>query len=295
MATPVTHSPLGIEVREEQQRIVLDALVAADGHPVPYSRLRDAGVEFPASVIAELELAGLSVSRNSRKGAALQTSAPAVRLRELAGAETAEPTPPSVLLLDPPARRGHHRGALIAMAVAIASVLIVLAAAGSLSSRGHSPPARKTTAARPTPHRTTQASPQPLRVAPPKLHRPPAQTPPTPATQASAPALQLSGHQLLADGRYAQATALLRRAMQATGEDVARCAQPVGDSCLVYAYALYDLGRALLLEGQPREATVVLQHRLRIANQQAVVASELALARASATGRVITQTAQNNG
>jgi hypothetical protein len=83
--------------------------------------------------------------------------------------------------------------------------------------------------------------------------------------------------------------------MQATGEDVARCAQPVGDSCLVYAYALYDLGRALLLEGQPREATVVLQHRLRIANQQAVVASELALARASATGRVITQTAQNNG
>jgi hypothetical protein len=142
LATPVTHSPLGIEVREEQQRIVLDALVAADGHPVPYSRLRDAGVEFPASVIAELELAGLSVSRNSRKGAALQTSAPAVRLRELAGAETAEPTPPSVLLLDPPARRGHHRGALIAMAVAIASVLIVLAAAGSLSSRGHSPPAR---------------------------------------------------------------------------------------------------------------------------------------------------------
>lgn len=284
MATPVTHSPLGIEVREEQQRIVLDALVAADGHPVPYARLRAAGVEFPASVIAELELAGISVSRSPRKAAGLHTSAPAVRLCEPAGDEAAEPTTPSVLLLDPPARRAHHRGALIAIAVAIASVLIVLAALGSLSSRGHSPLPRRATAARRTTHRTTPASPQPPRVAPPKSNPPPAQTPPTPAAQASAGALQLSGHELLADGRYLQATALLRRAMQATGEDVARCAQPVGDGCLVYAYALYDLGRALLLKGQPQEATVVLQQRLRIANQQAVVASELALARASARG-----------
>ena len=94
--------------------------------------------------------------------------------------------------------------------------------------------------------------------------------------------LQISGHELVADGRYGQATTLLRQAMRATGMNVASCARPVGESCLVYAYALYDLGRTFLLEGRPGEAVAVLQARLEIDNQEPVVASELALARAAA-------------
>lgn len=86
---------------------------------------------------------------------------------------------------------------------------------------------------------------------------------------------------------------MLREAMRATGMDGAGCAEPVGESCLVYAYALYDLGRALLLDGRPAEAVVVLEERLRIANQRPVVAAELALARASAAGR--SALAQNRG
>jgi hypothetical protein len=58
--------------------------------------------------------------------------------------------------------------------------------------------------------------------------------------------------------------------------------QPVGESCLTYAYALYDLGRALALIGHRAEAVSVLERRLQIDNQRATVAAELERARAQA-------------
>ena len=75
---------------------------------------------------------------------------------------------------------------------------------------------------------------------------------------------------------------ILERAVNATGERLANCVQPSSSACLTYAYALYDLGRALTLSGRPASAVPVLESRLRIDNQQTVVAAELTLARREA-------------
>lgn len=48
---------------ESQQAIVLGALRDAAGAPVSYEQLRQAGIEFPASIAAELELAGVDIER----------------------------------------------------------------------------------------------------------------------------------------------------------------------------------------------------------------------------------------
>ena len=44
---------------------------------------------------------------------------------------------------------------------------------------------------------------------------------------------------------------------------------------LTYAYALFDLGRALLLAGDPKAAVEVLWQRMQIPNQTGVVRAEL--------------------
>src|SRR5438094_2336958 len=48
---------------DEQQAQLLDVLRRSGGKPVSYQQLRDAGVEYPASVVSELELAGLPLER----------------------------------------------------------------------------------------------------------------------------------------------------------------------------------------------------------------------------------------
>jgi hypothetical protein len=68
----------------------------------------------------------------------------------------------------------------------------------------------------------------------------------------------------------------------AAGESPAGCATPVSETCLSYAYALFDLGRALRLDHQPAAAALILERRLQIANQRAIVQSELQLARQEA-------------
>jgi hypothetical protein len=94
--------------------------------------------------------------------------------------------------------------------------------------------------------------------------------------------LEARGHALLESGRYANASAVLRRAVAATGEHLGECAQPSSETCLTYAYALYDLGRALRLGGDAAAAVPVLSQRLQIDNQRAAVMQELALARSQA-------------
>jgi hypothetical protein len=88
---------------------------------------------------------------------------------------------------------------------------------------------------------------------------------------ASAEALQAQGHQELAAGSYSQAISSLQQALHA--------ADP---SSLTYAYALYDLGRALTLSGDPQAAIPILEQRLRIPNQTAVVQQALDEARRAA-------------
>ena len=48
---------------DHQQALLLDVLRRAGGGRVSYEELRDAGVEYPASVVSELELAGLPLER----------------------------------------------------------------------------------------------------------------------------------------------------------------------------------------------------------------------------------------
>ena len=81
------------------------------------------------------------------------------------------------------------------------------------------------------------------------------------------------GFRLMREGRYAGAVPVLRRAVAAF---------PSGTTDLGYAYALYNLGRSLRLSGQPREAIPVLERRLRIPNQTALVRRELDAARRAA-------------
>jgi hypothetical protein len=91
--------------------------------------------------------------------------------------------------------------------------------------------------------------------------------------------LQAEGHQLLAEGHYAAAATDLRAAITASGGSPARCQEPSTESCLAYAYALYDLGRALQAQNKPGQAVPVLHERLRIDNQRQTVLAQLHSAR----------------
>lgn len=76
------HQRLGAGQLEQQQTILLEALRRAEGAPVSHAALRDAGVEFPASVASELELAGIEIEHchlTARPGQAGER-APALRL-----------------------------------------------------------------------------------------------------------------------------------------------------------------------------------------------------------------------
>jgi hypothetical protein len=98
-------------------------------------------------------------------------------------------------------------------------------------------------------------------------------------SSAVAAELEAQGHGLVQAGSYAEAVTVLRRAVSATGERLSECLQPATPTCLTYAYALYDLGQALRLEGQPAAAVSILQSRLEINNQRSTVQAELQLAR----------------
>jgi eukaryotic-like serine/threonine-protein kinase len=76
--------------------------------------------------------------------------------------------------------------------------------------------------------------------------------------------LELTGHRQMLDGNYTQALQTLKQAVST--------AQP---SSTTYAYALYDLGRTMLLSGDPQAAIPVLRERLSIPLQTAVVRATL--------------------
>lgn len=105
---------------------------------------------------------------------------------------------------------------------------------------------------------------------------------PTQVSPALAAQLQARGHELLQMGQLEGAVLVLQHALAASGENVGSCSEPVSETCITYAYALYDLGTALRLDHQPAAAVLVLEHRLEIDNQRAAVQSELELARQDA-------------
>src|SRR5262249_7385559 len=108
-----------------------------------------------------------------------------------------------------------------------------------------------------------------------------------PGSALAATQLESRGHKLLGEGHYAAAIGAFRAALAASGQSSARCGTPGSEACLTYAYALYDLGRALRLAGKPGAAVPVLTKRLRIDNQRRTVKNELGLAKkARGTGGV---------
>jgi serine/threonine-protein kinase len=282
---------------------------------VSYAALRDAGVELPASVVSELQLVGVPVERChggsgevrggagvrldpardpasadvSSRAEARRPPSPDARLGAVT-AHTERPQPVAArtrgdagrsrALAGNPGRRWLAVLALLGGGGAV--VALVVASLGG-AGRGARSPAAHRHSAKPTPSSTaladTDRGPR-VNTArePPTAHRPP----PTPVSAALATQLEARGHGLLESGRYEDAVPVLRRALAATGESLPACLQPAGGTCLTYAYALYDLGRALRLAGHPAAAVPILERRLEIDNQRSTVEAELELARRAA-------------
>ena len=169
---------------------------------------------------------------------------------------------------------GAARGRTAALAALAVTALGVGIAAGVNS--GSSAPASGSLRA----HGRTYGAPLSLRAAVPTIpplvaptattQAPTSQANPAPAPPPTPPgpdALESQGHQLMAGGDYTAAIPVLRQAVATAAP-----------SSLIYAYALYDLGRSLRLAGNPRAAVSILYRRLQIPNQTDTVRAELTLA-----------------
>jgi len=168
-------------------------------------------------------------------------------------------------------RSARHRARIPALVALIAGVIASVAIA-TTSGGGHPPQSAASVQhqASAATHKTEAAPRKPAAAPKPKpkttqtvTATPAAATTPPP----TADTLEARGHQLMADGNYSAAVAVLRQAVQA--------ADP---GSLTYAFALFDLGRSLRLSGDPQAAVTVLYQRLQIPNQTGVVRQELQLA-----------------
>ena len=298
--------PLVRPLDEEQSRLV-EILLAAGGADVTFEELRRQGIENPAVLAYELEIAGLPIAHVQRTrprsgpssvglrldGALAREASPVERTREpgpRAPVADLDDDPPSEyprFAAPPPPRRPGPGVLPVAVTAVAAVVLVILLVAlldgnGSTAGSAHhaklalsgSQPADTASA---TPGATTaggtsgRARHHGSRAS---SHAQPA--PPAPPLGPAAE-LQLAGHRLLAEGQYAAAIAKLRAALSAGGESVSNCAQPSTPGCVTYAETLYDLGRALRLDNASAAAGAVLRERQRIDTQQAAVRHELGL------------------
>jgi hypothetical protein len=269
-----------LEGRDRQQELVLDALRRAAGAPVSFAELREAGVELPASVVSELELAGVGIQRCAGE----ERGVVAVRLdpaSEPAPSPIADAAEPLMRTQSEPesswngVRVDRRRALTLTVVLAgIALVTAVVAISAGQGGGGHPPaPIAK------RPHRQTTVA---TTNQPPRSTRTPTKPPPevpVPVSPALATQLEAQGHDLLESGQYSRAVPVLKRAVLATGETVGACVEPANTTCLTYAYALYDLGRAERLSGEPQAAVPILERRLQIDNQRSTVVAELQLAR----------------
>jgi serine/threonine protein kinase len=245
----------------------------------PGARYRSAGA-FVAALEAALEEAPTTNT------VPIAASAPGRAAYTVGSTHTAAGRIPSPIVpgsLSPP--RSGRVFALAALAVVIAGV-VALAAFGH---GGSSRPAASIASHTSTRHQTRPAHTSRHKRAHPRTATSSSATAsassttaaPSSATTASTPSsstpsgsavgLQAQGHQELAAGNYGGAISTLHQALSASDP-----------SSLTYAYALYDLGRALMLSGDPQAAIPVLEQRLRIPNQTPVVQQTLDQARQQA-------------
>ena len=97
--------------------------------------------------------------------------------------------------------------------------------------------------------------------------------PPSSGSEEAGAQLNDEGYALIQQGRYNEAIPVLRRAVASF---------PEGTTDLNYAYALFNLGHALRMAGNPAKAIPILERRLQIPDQTATVQAELDAARAEA-------------
>ncbi|HTY96346.1 MAG TPA: hypothetical protein VMB91_04855 [Solirubrobacteraceae bacterium] len=300
--------PLVRPLDEEQSRLV-EILLAAGGADVSFEELRRQGIENPAVLAYELEIAGLPIAHVQRTGPGNGPSSVGLRLdgtvaREASSVERTRETGPGSPIGElhddddagseyarftaPRPPRAPRPGLLpVAVTVLAAFALVILLVAvltgggsdsgganrGKLALRGSQPA-----------HTTPAAGAATAGVGAAGRHHhhgsrsragAHASEPPPPLGPAAE--LQLAGHQLLAEGQYAAAIAKLRAALSAGGESASNCTRPSTPGCVTYAETLYDLGRALRLDNAPAAAGAVLRERLEIDTQQAAVRHELGL------------------
>lgn len=286
---------------DRQQMLLLDTLRRAAGAPMSYAQLQEVGVEFPASVISELELAGVIIERqyaNARGarrfvGVRLDPSCDSYRMLVRSTARGFKPI--STLAAHSQraiwvmrelgvgaAKRWLAPVALFAVAGLVAALMLLRLSGGGQAGHVavHRHPLRQAAAAVVPSHPRSSETRSSIAAPPQHVSHP---APPTPMSATLAAQLDAQGHDLLGAGRYGDAIAVLRSALAATGERLQDCLRPASETCLIYAYALYDLGSALRLHGQPAAAVPVLRRRLLIDNQRPTVQAqlELALRRAS--------------
>jgi eukaryotic-like serine/threonine-protein kinase len=190
------------------------------------------------------------------------------RARSRSAAPTASRTsshPP--VAYRPSTRRRARIPALVAL---VAGGIAAVAIAGTMGGGGH--PAQSAASVQhpssAATHRTQAAPRKPAAAPKPKTTQTVTATPAAATTPPpTADTLEAHGHQLMVDGNYSAAIAVLRKALQA--------ADP---GSLTYAFALFDLGHSLRLSGDPKAAVTVLYQRLQIPNQTGVVRQELQLA-----------------
>jgi predicted Ser/Thr protein kinase len=187
--------------------------------------------------------------------------------------------------LPPPSRRGKdeatRRGGWLLPALACIGVLLAggvwLASSGGGGESGKS--AKRTTGARQAAddQRTGRASTTSEAAGQTSPTTPAAATPAPSASASNRGAtgaeLNAEGYSLIQEGRYAEAIPVLRTA-------VASFPQETTD--LNFAYALFNLGHALRMAGQPEAAIPILEQRLEIPDQTETVQTELDAARAAA-------------
>ena len=290
-------SEIALEGLDHQQALVIGALRRAAGTPVSYVELRGLGVELPASVVSELELAGVPIVRcpGGRGGAGVrldpandpvarpsaeapQRPAPADTETETAWSSVRIYRGGGIVARRARVRERPFRVNPGSRLLALAALLAASAVGASLVAMwamggGHQ--TRVANARRPHSPLVITATSRHRAGAP----RPARPAPAVPVSPALATQLEARGHILLEANRYGEAVSVLRRAVMATGETLSACLEPASSTCLTYAYALYDLGRAVRLSGEPQAAVPILERRLLIDNQRSVVDAELQLAR----------------
>jgi serine/threonine-protein kinase len=184
--------------------------------------------------------------------------------------------------LPSPDRPRSHRGrwgAAVALALFLAAVVAISAAVLGGGDGGNSPRSAqaKPQAANPERQQATPAEQSAEDPAPEAEAEEAATTASAPVAEGADPvrgaALNEEGFSLLQAGDYESAVPVLEEAVEAF---------PAGSEELDYAYALFNLGKALRLSGRAEEAIPVLERRLEIPNQTGTVEEELAAAQAEA-------------